>query len=337
MPRLSVVTPSYNHYRFLADRVRSIAEQTFSDFEWIVIDDCSTDPSDTFWREVAASDQRVRYIRNSCNLGMRRTVTTAISLASGAYVYRAESDDFCEPTLFARMVEVLDRFPNVGLVYGKCLHMDTEGRTFGGWRQGSTDLITPSHQVFYDLLKNNFISGGNIMFRRTVHDEVGGFAVAPFEIACDYHFALRVSLSHDIGYIATPNAYHRAHGGNLSSRLSSPIDIARFFTETFELLLDVLQLAEARFEHKNVASLRFRALRNQALKVAAPLHAKLMYEGRAESALQLQEGVEHYLPGLTRSREWAVAACYSFILSAAYQSYDAIRRHFRMWPRRLAM
>src|ERR1039458_5534808 len=105
MPRLSVVTPSFNHADFLLRRASSILSQSFHDLEWIIVDDCSTDSSFEILLKLRARDSRVRLFRNLINRGLGATTNIAISHSSGDYIYRAESDDCCDLTLFEHMVQ----------------------------------------------------------------------------------------------------------------------------------------------------------------------------------------------------------------------------------------
>ena len=82
MPKVSIVTPSYNHARFLPDRANSILGQTFQDFEWIIIDDCYTDGSQDVLHNLVGDDRRVTLLFHSQNMGMAAATREAIALSS---------------------------------------------------------------------------------------------------------------------------------------------------------------------------------------------------------------------------------------------------------------
>jgi glycosyltransferase involved in cell wall biosynthesis len=117
MPEVTVITPNYNHARYLPRRLESILGQTFQDFELIILDNASTDNS----REVIewyAKDPRVKTIFNAANNGSTfRQWSLGLGHARGEYVWFAESDDYAAPTLLETLVDRLDRHPNVGLAY----------------------------------------------------------------------------------------------------------------------------------------------------------------------------------------------------------------------------
>src|SRR6202043_2352137 len=103
--------------RYLRQRVESVLGQTYQDFEVILLDDCSTDESQSILREYAA-DPRVRMEFNEKNSGSTfKQWNKGVRLARGEYVWIAESDDYAEPRLLERLVAVLDADPAVTLAY----------------------------------------------------------------------------------------------------------------------------------------------------------------------------------------------------------------------------
>jgi len=113
-PRVSVLMPVYNAERFLREAVDSILAQTFRDFEFLIIDDGSTDGSGEILRSYA--DPRLRLIPNGRNLGLTATLNRGLDLAWGAYVARMDADDVSLPERLARQVAFLDARPDVGIV-----------------------------------------------------------------------------------------------------------------------------------------------------------------------------------------------------------------------------
>ncbi len=126
MPKVTVITPNYNHARYLPQRLESILNQTFQDFELIILDNASTDNS----REVIESykkDPRVRAIFNAENNGSTfKQWNLGLSHANGEYIWFAESDDYADPTLLATLVDRLDRHPNVGLAFCQSWAVDED-------------------------------------------------------------------------------------------------------------------------------------------------------------------------------------------------------------------
>src|SRR5882762_42615 len=116
-PTVSIVVPNYNHARFLRQRLDSIVGQTFQDFELILLDDCSTDESQSILREYA-TDSRVRLEFNEKNSGSTfKQWNKGVRLARGEYIWIAESDDYADERLLERLVGVLEAEPEVTLAY----------------------------------------------------------------------------------------------------------------------------------------------------------------------------------------------------------------------------
>src|SRR5579859_5558884 len=117
MPKVSVVIPNYNHARFLRKRIDSVLQQTFQDFELILLDDCSTDDSRSILSSYAA-DPRVRLEFNEANSGSPfRQWNKGVRLALGKYIWIAESDDYADTRLLERLVPVLDDDSKIAFVY----------------------------------------------------------------------------------------------------------------------------------------------------------------------------------------------------------------------------
>src|SRR5207244_10480282 len=108
MPRVSIGVPVYNGERYIAETLDSLLAQTFEDFELIISDNASHDRTEGICRAYAAKDSRIRYVRNSTNLGAARNYRLAVELSSGEYFRWANCDDLFAPTSLSRCVEVLD-------------------------------------------------------------------------------------------------------------------------------------------------------------------------------------------------------------------------------------
>lgn len=114
-PKVSVITPVYNGEQYFERAVPSILGQTYHDFEYIIIDDGSTDKTPEFLTEVAKKDARVRVLSPG-KLGFTKALNYAIEHAQGDYIARQDFDDISYPERLRSQVDFLDANPNVGLV-----------------------------------------------------------------------------------------------------------------------------------------------------------------------------------------------------------------------------
>lgn len=118
-PLVAVGMPVYNGARWLRGAIDSILAQTFDDFELLISDNASTDSTESICRDYAKSDRRVRYHRNSQNVGLNNNWSLAFKHASAKYFKWASCNDICEPRFLERCVALLESRPDVVLCYGR--------------------------------------------------------------------------------------------------------------------------------------------------------------------------------------------------------------------------
>ena len=143
-PLVSVIIPNYNHAPYLKERIDSVLNQTFQDFELILLDDCSTDNS----RDIInayADNPHVSHIvlneKNTCNTFVQWE--RGIQLACGKYIWIAESDDVAESTFLETLVGQLEMNPNAVVAYSHSLMIDSDGQElpYSWHKKGSPGTI----------------------------------------------------------------------------------------------------------------------------------------------------------------------------------------------------
>ena len=118
-PKVSIGLPVYNGEKFLAEAIESILGQTFSDFELIISDNASTDRTEEIARSYAASDRRIRFVRQEGNRGASKNFGLVFELASGEYFKWAAYDDVLMPDFLTECVALLDDDPSAVLEIGR--------------------------------------------------------------------------------------------------------------------------------------------------------------------------------------------------------------------------
>ena len=146
-PLVSVVLPVYNGEAFVLDAVRSIQEQTFQDWELIIVDDGSRDRSLEICQNCASQDPRLRIYANPANLGLAKTMNKLVRLARGKYIAIQEQDDMSLPERLQLEVELLDSRPEVGLASGVAAWINDKGEIF------NYTLIAIAPKISYNVLK----------------------------------------------------------------------------------------------------------------------------------------------------------------------------------------
>src|SRR5688572_27397135 len=114
-PKVSVIIPSYNSAAYMDEAIQSVLNQTFENFELIIVDDCSPDNTDSVVQKYLG-DKRVSYYKNSSNLGLGGNWNKALKYAKGDYIKFLCSDDKFHPQLLEKFVVIMDEYPQVSLV-----------------------------------------------------------------------------------------------------------------------------------------------------------------------------------------------------------------------------
>ncbi|MHC1697483.1 MAG: glycosyltransferase [Geobacteraceae bacterium] len=163
-PKITVLMPLFNGERFIREALESILEQTFRDFELLIIDDGSTDAS----AKIVASygDPRIRLISNRENLGVTATLNRGIDLAKGEYVARMDCDDLSLPTRLAEQASFLDENPACAMVAVTVTQLDENGNDRGVWPDDRKTLTSEAIRRF--LPRANCIAHPGIMIRKSL-------------------------------------------------------------------------------------------------------------------------------------------------------------------------
>lgn len=131
LPLISVVMPVWNAGSFLVPAIESILNQTYQSFEFIIVDDASTDGSCQTLQKYARSDKRITLLRNDHNCGVSITVKKAISYAKGKYLARMDADDVSHLDRLEKQLLFLKSHPQVVAVGGQCRVINAEGVVIG--------------------------------------------------------------------------------------------------------------------------------------------------------------------------------------------------------------
>lgn len=149
-PALSVILPNYNHAAFLDRAITAFLDQSFRDFELIIVDDASTDHSVEVIEKYARADPRVTLHRNPENKGVIFTLNRLLGLARADHVMGAASDDYILPGYFAAAMDMFARYPQAGICLGLCASVNEDGdlmhETPGYW-SSEPEYISPDELV----------------------------------------------------------------------------------------------------------------------------------------------------------------------------------------------
>jgi glycosyltransferase involved in cell wall biosynthesis len=170
-PRVTVLTTVYNGARYLDQTIESILAETFTDFEYVIVDDGSTDGTPEILARAAMHDPRIVLLRNETNRGIPAAANRGLAVARGTYIARLDADDLSLPGRLAREVALLDARPEVALV-----SMNYESFRDDGIVLGRSHRDHPPSVVEYLLNFSNSVGGhSQVMFRKSAVDAVGGY------------------------------------------------------------------------------------------------------------------------------------------------------------------
>lgn len=208
MPKVSVVIPAYNAMTYLPETLNSVLQQTFSDFEVLIIDDGSTDHIQA-WVAQNITDLRVRLITQA-NQGLSGARNTGIANAQGEYVAFLDADDVWKPTKLEKQVNYLDNNSTVGLVYNWIALIDAEGKPTGRVMGGDIE-----GDVLEEILQHNIIDCPCVVVRRKCFETVGMFDITLRSVE-DWDMWIRIAAYYPLAVIKEPLAYYRQHSSNMS-------------------------------------------------------------------------------------------------------------------------
>ncbi|HEY8781554.1 MAG TPA: glycosyltransferase [Mucilaginibacter sp.] len=168
MAALTVLMPVYNSERFLAEAIDSILNQTFADFEFLIIDDCSTDNSVSIIKSY--SDRRIRFYQNQINLGISPTLNKGIELAKTELIARMDSDDVSYPERLQKQYDFIAANPD-GALYSCWVRVIDQENQFIRFDDFN------SNYYYYNLTFICWIYHPTIIFTKTAVQEVGMYSV----------------------------------------------------------------------------------------------------------------------------------------------------------------
>lgn len=227
-PKVSVVVPMYKHEKFVEVAIQSVFDQSFDDYELILVDDCS--PDDTYARAknyVAERDvgKKAKVFQMPKNSDAFNTLNTAIANAKGEIIAILNSDDAWAPDRLAKMITAME-MANSEIAFSKIVVIDGEGHILHRDQEACRELYARQDRLMQskapllvDLLQANVAATtGNLVFTRNIFDKVGGFS--PLRLCHDWDFILRASYFSAPLVVDTDGYHYRIHGTNTFSAVN---------------------------------------------------------------------------------------------------------------------
>ncbi len=221
LPLVSIVAVSYKHERFLEETLESIKDQTYSNIQLIIMDDCSQDRSvQKIEAWIEKNNVNCQFIAHKENAGICKTLNVALRYSTGKYFQGISCDDVMLPEKIYKQVELLEKSDEqVAMVYTNAYIIDEEGKRKENMfieRYRKFEKY-PSGYIFNDLIRGNFIPAMSILIKKEVFDRIGVYDEdLDFE---DYDLWLRMAKEFKISFINKPLAEYRLHNNNLHKKI----------------------------------------------------------------------------------------------------------------------
>lgn len=199
-PRVSIITPSFNQGQFIEETVQSVLNQDFDEIEYIVVDGGSSDNTLAILQKYS---DRISTIISEPDQGQGDAINKGFRLAQGEIVAWINSDDFYLPGVVRAAVQILDRHPEIGMVYGDGILIDAEGEILD-WHHYRT-------LTSLDLLTFNVLLQPAVFMRRSVLDKAG-LLDPSYQLVLDHDLWIRMSAHAQLLHVAQFWAVERTHG-----------------------------------------------------------------------------------------------------------------------------
>lgn len=194
-PPVSVVMSVYNGEDYLAEAIDSILDQTFSQFEFIIINDGSSDGSSQILRQYAEKDARIRLAEQE-NTGLTVALCRGVEMSRGTFVARMDADDFSMPERLAKQVSLLESDPELAAVTCHVEHFSDDGTVSHVAEIKCNQRLIPLYNCFVNRIGGH----GQVIIRRSVYDAVGGYDPS-FRFAQDYDLWTRLTRHGSFGTV----------------------------------------------------------------------------------------------------------------------------------------
>lgn len=223
---VSVIVPNYNHSKYLKQRIDTILQQSYQNFEIIILDDCSTDTSRNVIEEYRNHKKISQIIYNKTNSGSTfKQWNTGIALAKGELIWIAESDDFAAVDLLQNLKSEFDLDPELGIAYCQSNIVNEKNEVTGNWEFWTNDLggdlfktrfkIPGKEYIAKFLIYRNTIPNASaVLFKKKIYDMIGGADETVLKCS-DWYTWIKMLLFSNIAYAPQRLNYFRYHANSV--------------------------------------------------------------------------------------------------------------------------
>jgi hypothetical protein len=308
VPEVSVIIPVYNGEAFIEQALESVFEQTFQDFEILVINDGSTDGTEA---RLAKYRDRIKYVKQE-NVGLAATRGRGVQVARSSLIAFLDADDVWLPQKLERQMEVARSHPECGIITSDVLSFVDDRVVVSSLKEW---YRPESGNVLENLLFGNWIPPSAAMVRRECFDRVNTFSVPPPAYGEDWLMWMQIAARYPVHFIDQVLVHRRRHAGGMSSQ-GEDVQFGCLM-RNFEIIRQLVPRLNG--EPNLIDQAAFRVCLRRGI---GDLRSVRVREGRAKIQLAL-----HYKPLSVRARLALVAAHLpGWVFGSARQLTGSVRR-----------
>ncbi len=214
IPEISIILPTYNGAKYIAQSIESCLDQSFRNFELIIVNDCSTDNTLEIIKKFAEKDNRIKIVDNKENLKLPLSLNKGFGSAIGRYFTWTSDDNYYAPDALAIMIAAMNEMPTTDLVYTNYTLINDHNQVTG------TRIFNDVNESFHTWKG----CGACFLYKSNVHSELRGYNPSFFLIE-DYDFFVRAFTKFNFQYINKTGTYfYREHDASLTGQYGSAVN-----------------------------------------------------------------------------------------------------------------
>jgi glycosyltransferase involved in cell wall biosynthesis len=211
-PKISIIIPTFNRARYIVEAIKSVQDQILDKWEMIVVDDGSTDNTESIVRGFMEKDSRISYFKNEKNLGIAMTRNRGVSLAQAPYIAMLDSDDrWASPDKLIKQISFLEKNKELGIVGTNASFMDENGKTVGK----RTNFPSEDPGIRKTELYRNILMQSGLVIRKSAIEKAGGYD-PKFSIFDDHDLWLKIGKDYEFMILPSVDLSYRVHKGGIT-------------------------------------------------------------------------------------------------------------------------
>lgn len=252
-PTISIIVPNFNHSNYLQERLESIFNQTFQDFEVILLDDASSDGSPDILEKYSKHPKVSQFIKNKENSGVPfKQWQKGLKLAKGEFIWIAESDDYCDNMFLESLYDIYRSNSEIGFAYCQSQKIDSMGNITGSWEEQTATFEDKAFSSSFQLngkifiekfliFKNVIPNVSSALIRKSAWDSILPLEYKPYmKYNADWFYYLQLLCDQNIAFLSDSLNFYRHHDMSVIAK-AIVLDGYKMEIETRRRFIQVLQ------------------------------------------------------------------------------------------------